>query len=92
MTRDSGLQPIRWIGRKELDFAQLVAMPALRPVRIAAGAMGLHSPERDLLVSPQHRVMLEGAWSEMLFGEPEVLVAATHLVGRRGVDQRLCGA
>ncbi len=83
MTRDNGLQPIRWVGRKELDFAQLVALPALRPVRIAAGAMGLNTPARDLLVSPQHRVMIEGPWAEMLFGDAEVLVAATHLLGRQ---------
>jgi hypothetical protein len=87
VTRDNGLQPIRWVGRKDLSFAQLVARPALRPVRIAAGAMGLAAPARDMFVSPQHRVLFEGPWAEMLFGEPEVLVAATHLVGRPGVDQ-----
>lgn len=31
--------------------------------------------------------MIEGPWAEMLFGDPEVLVAAAHLVGRQGVDQ-----
>lgn len=87
VTRDHGPQPVRWVGRKELSFAQLIASPALRPVRIAAGAMGLASPARDMFISPQHRVLFEGPWAEMLFGEPEVLVAATHLVGRKGVDQ-----
>ncbi len=87
VTRDNGLQPIRWVGRKELSFAHLVARPALRPVRIAAGSMGLAAPARDMFVSPQHRVLFEGPWAEMLFGEPEVLVAAVHMVGRPGVDQ-----
>jgi hypothetical protein len=32
---------------------------------------------------------LEGPRAEMLFGEPEVLVAAIHLVGRCGIRQEL---
>ena len=76
LTRDNGLQPLRWVGRRTLSLADLIVQPALRPVRLAAGRLpGL---ERDLLVSPQHRMLVEGARAEMLFGEPEVLVAARH--------------
>ena len=44
-------------------------------------------PERDLVVSPQHRVLVSGALPELLFGENEVLVAAIHLVGRPGITR-----
>jgi Hint domain len=41
----------------------------------------------DMLVSPQHRVLITGARAEMLFGEHEVLVAAKHLLGQPGVTR-----
>jgi Ca2+-binding RTX toxin-like protein len=88
-TRDGGLQPLRWIGRRDLNLAHLVVNPALCPVRIAAGALGPGMPARDMLVSPQHRMLVEGPRAEMLFGEAEVLVAAVHLVGQPGITQGL---
>ena len=63
--------------------------PALRPVNIGAGALGMGLPLRDTLVSPQHRMLIEGAAPQMLFGETEVLVAAAHLTGLSGVQQIL---
>ena len=51
--------------------------------------MGAGLPARDLLVSPQHRMLVEGAPAEMLFGEAEVLVAALHMTLIEGVDQLL---
>jgi len=89
LTRDNGMQEIRWIGQRDLSLADLIVKPALRPVSIAAGALGAGLPLRDMKVSPQHRMLLEGARAEMLFGETEVLVAATHLQSLPGVEQRL---
>jgi len=89
LTRDSGFQEICWAGRRDLDLGALIAHPALRPVRIRKGALGQGLPQRDLLVSPQHRMLIEGARPEMLFGEREVLVAALHLVGHPGIEQVL---
>src|SRR5690606_35982747 len=80
---------VAWVGRKRLSLAQLVANPALRPVLIPAGAFGPGFPARDMRVSPQHRILLDGPRAEMLFGEPEVLVAAIHLCGRMGIRQEL---
>lgn len=75
-TRDHGLQALRWIGRRVVP-----AMGELAPVRIRAGAFGTHG---EVLVSPQHRVLIRDALAELLFEEAEVLVAAKHLVdGRR---------
>ena len=36
--------------------------------------------EDDLVVSPRHRVLLQGYRAELLFGEGEVLVAAENLL------------
>jgi Ca2+-binding RTX toxin-like protein len=87
MTRDNGLQPVKEILRRELTRGELVTRPELRPVRIAAGALGAGVPSRDITVSPQHRMLVEDAKAELMFGEAEVLVPAIHLVGRPGITQ-----
>ncbi len=87
LTRDHGYQEIRWIGRRDLNLAELIAEPRFSPIRIARGAMGDELPERDMLVSPQHRMLIVGPRAEMMFGEHEVLVAATHMVGSAGVER-----
>ncbi|MFN4201812.1 MAG: Hint domain-containing protein [Tabrizicola sp.] len=89
VTRDNGLQPLRWIGQRRLSKAELQARPQLQPVRIAAGALGAAKPDRSMLVSPQHRLLIEGARAEMYFGEAEVLVPAKHLVGSAEVSRAL---
>jgi Ca2+-binding RTX toxin-like protein len=82
LTRDHGLQPLRWVGRRQLSGPDLMCNPDLQPIRIARGALGDRQPNRSMLVSPQHRVLLAGAGVELLFGEVEVLVPAKHLVGK----------
>lgn len=72
---------ILWIGQTTLSPETLGAFPQHRPIRIAAGAFGRNIPETDLLVSPQHRVVIEGAMVDLFFAEDRVLVAAKHLVG-----------
>ena len=72
LTLDNGYQPIRWIGSSRRP-----ARGPLAPVRIAAGALG---NDRDLRVSPQHRMLLRGWQANLMFGESEVLVAAKALV------------
>lgn len=85
LTRDSGPQQILWTGRRRMSGARLRAMPHLRPVRIRAGALDSDRPQQDLIVSPQHRVLIRGGAAEMLFQTPEVLVAAEDLVNGRSV-------
>lgn len=85
-TVDHGMQQVRWVGVRTLDAVDLGANPALLPIRIAKGALGDQLPRRDLLVSPQHRVMVRSAVARELFGQDEVLVAAKHLVGLDGVE------
>lgn len=85
-TADNGLRPIRWIGARHLGAMALSAMPNLRPVRIAAGALGAGMPEHDLIVSPQHRVLVRSAIARRMFGAPEVLVAAKQLMALDGIE------
>ncbi|WP_170606186.1 Hint domain-containing protein [Ruegeria arenilitoris] len=85
MTADRGLQPIRWIESSLLPPERLRRNPAMRPVRISAGSLGGGLPRRDLLVSQQHRILIGGPKIEILFGAPEVLVAAKHLCAWPGI-------
>ncbi len=72
--------PIVWIGQRCLSTETLKANPHFRPICIRKGALGEGRPNRDLYVSPQHRIVLEGWQAELLFGESRVFVAANHLV------------
>jgi|GEM_PF-2340351 len=85
-TRDAGLQPIRWLGRRSLTAAGLEAAPNLRPIRIRAGALGRGTPAADLIVSPQHRVLVRSKLAQRMFGATEVLVAAKQLLLVDGID------
>lgn len=76
-TLDHGLQPLRWVGTRSVPGAGPLA-----PVTIAAGALGNY---RDLVVSQQHRFLIRGWQAELHFGQPEVLIAAKHLVNGRTI-------
>src|SRR6056297_3076171 len=91
ITRDNGLQEVRWVGARTLGAADIMAAPHLRPVLIRAGALGRGLPERDMMVSPQHRVLLTSERAALYFGEREVLAAATHLTGMAGIDEAHVG-
>lgn len=80
LTKDSGPQQVEWLGGARITASGLRAHPHLRPVRIKAGALGGNDPEPDLLVSPAHRVLMQGAGARELFGEDEVLVQARDIV------------
>lgn len=86
-TRDNGSQSLRWVGRRDLTPAEMRANPEFHPVYIRAGALDKGLPERDLMVSPNHHMLLSSELSEVMFEEREVLVAAKHLTGLDGVDQ-----
>jgi hypothetical protein len=86
LTIDHGYAPISWIGSRKLYPLDMARNPNLRPIRIQSGALGKNQPEQDLVVSPQHRVLVRSAVAERMFGSQEVLVAAKHLVGIPGVQ------
>lgn len=85
LTLDSGYQPIRWIGSRLIGRDELDLSPELRPIRFRAGALGPDMPDQDLLVSPQHRVLMSGWKAELHFGHSEILVPAKSLVNDRDI-------
>lgn len=85
LTRDNGIQEIRWAGRCDLTREMLHDAPHLAPVLIKAGSLGNDLPERDMLVSPNHRMLVANDKTALYFEEHEVLVAAKHLTGNVGI-------
>lgn len=85
MTRDSGPQEVLWTGSRRMSGARLFAMPQLRPVRIHASAFGKDRPDETLIVSPEHRLLVQGDAARALFNTPEVMVQARDLVNDRTI-------
>jgi len=82
LTLDAGPQRIAWIGSEIADGRGNDA-----PVLIRAGALGNTA---DLYVSPQHRMLICDPMSELHSAEPEVLVAAVHLVNGTTILRAPC--
>ena len=85
LTRDHGYQPIRWLGTRQLSCTKLPATPNSLPVLIRADALAPGRPERDMIVSPRHRVLTTDRRHLSLAGETEVLIEAGALVGQPGI-------
>ncbi|MXU65851.1 Hint domain-containing protein [Oceanomicrobium pacificus] len=83
LTWDDGPQPLRWIGSRTVALSGTAAR--MRPVRIRAHAFGPDTPSRDLIVSPQHRMLVAGPVAQLYFDTSEVLAPAAGLVGASGV-------
>ncbi|OIQ44069.1 MAG: hypothetical protein BM558_09250 [Roseobacter sp. MedPE-SW] len=77
LTRDEGVQELRWIGQTTSR-----AVGRMAPVLIRAGVL---NNAADLLVSPDHRLMVYQRHDELGTGSPELLVRARDLVNGSGV-------
>ena len=84
ITRDNGLQPIRWIGTRTVP-----ALNKFAPIWFAAGS--LPNLDRTLLVSPQHRMLVNNHRSELYLGECEVLASAKHMVNGTTITRQTGG-
>jgi hypothetical protein len=81
-TLNNGSQELRWIGSRTVSRQEMLLNPALRPVQFESDAVG---NTRPLLVSPQHRMLLNDWRAQVYFGEDQVLIAAKALVNGKTV-------
>jgi hypothetical protein len=74
--RRGRLANVRWVGQRSVDVRRHNAPDKVRPVRIRAGAFAPGEPHRDLVVSPDHALFVDGA-----------LVVARHLINDATIVQ-----
>ena len=75
-TLGSRLAGIAWFGHRRIDCRRHTRPTDTLPVRVHVGAFGERLPARDLLLSPDHAVFVDGA-----------LVPVRHLINGRTVVQ-----
>lgn len=85
-TLDHGPRPIRWIGIRNLTARELIADARLRPIRIEEQVFGNRRP---LLVSPQHRMLVNTADLGWTDGPPQGLIRAKHIKDHLGGAARI---
>ncbi len=72
LTADHGFQKVKWIMNQTVP-----AIGNLAPVVLPKGSVG---NRRDLVLSPQHRVLIDNATTELLFDQGGVFMSAKQLV------------
>lgn len=58
LTRDHGMRVLRGVRALSFGWRALALNPLLRPICIAAGALGADQPVRDILAAPSRRFLL----------------------------------
>ena len=80
VTKDNGLQPIRWIGSRHVS-----ALGKFAPIVFKRGAIGNTT---DLMLSPQHRLLVSDWTVSMFFHQDEALVKAKDMVNGATIFQK----
>ncbi len=89
MTRDNGLQPLRWITASKLPHDRRRGNSQLDPIAIAPDTFAPGVPNKTLRVSPQHRLLLEGPQVDLLLAQDAALASAKNLVNGDSIYE--CG-
>ena len=85
--RSHGSFPVLAVEINTFWMGHVVRHPHHKPVRLRAGCLGGERPWRDLIVSPGHPVLLQGALAMRHFGEVEIAAPAAALLKLSGVEQ-----
>lgn len=79
------LVEIIWIGKRYIPLVALMLDKKLAPVRVQKNALGKNTPSSDLLVSQQHRMLIDTWVAQVMFDDSQVLAAAKHLINDHSI-------
>ncbi len=74
-------QPVKWVGHRRIDLTAHSRPETVAPIRIRRGAFAEAMPHRDLLLSPDHAVFVDGK-----------LICARQLINGTTIRQEKGGA
>ena len=89
ITRDNGLQSVRWVGTSTVMYGDEGKTPEQAhkgPVRVRAGALGTDPGAGNLVLAPGHRALIRHPLNELLFAVDEAMAAVGDLTHIEGVD------
>ncbi len=66
LTQQHGFQEVNWIGSRRISQEELQGNKKLLPIKISANSLGPNIPDKDLLVSRQHRVIIDSKISQKI--------------------------
>jgi hypothetical protein len=78
----SGVRPIKWIGRRAYDGRFVTGNRHILPIRIEADALADGVPARDLFVSPEHAMVIDG-----LFFPARTLINGATICKVEGIER-----
>lgn len=85
MTRDNGLQPLRWISASKVSNDRRRGNSQIEPIAIGPDTFAPGVPNKTLRVSPQHRILLEGPFIDLLLAQEKALASAKSLVNGHNI-------
>lgn len=83
MTRDRGFQRVIWADRTVVPASP----DSPQQIRLSAGCVGRNIPEQDFNLHPDHRILLKSPQIDLLFGDPEALVAVNATANGRKITE-----
>jgi len=77
----NGLQPVQMVWKRRVTREQVALLPDLAPIRLKPRAIGPMMPQRDLVVAPDHRLLIPGFRLAGVPDDTSVLTEARAIAG-----------
>ena len=83
---DGMVREVLWRAERRICAETQRFVAKMRPIRIKAGSLGPGLPATDVMVSPEHRILVRSRIAKRRFGRSDVMVAARFLTDLPGVE------